>query len=135
MPIFIGCIRYSIKNAVGEDVLALTREYVRMIDNLYMIDLSANTFITPFALHLKNLIFRAKTGRSTKNPMTQAIKNNSPIVFDIAIYIALDLMDRYHFMVNEDETAFLAIHIGAEIERQSANIYKIPAIFDMPGLS
>ena len=60
--------------------------------------------------------------------MTQAIKNNSPIVFDIAIYIALDLMDRYHFMVNEDETAFLAIHIGAEIERQSANIYKIPAI-------
>ena len=69
-----------------EDVLALTREYVRMIDSLYMIDLSANTFITPFALHLKNLIFRAKTGRSTKNPMTQAIKNNSPIVFDIAFY-------------------------------------------------
>ena len=86
----------------------------------------------PFALHLKNLIFRAKTGRSTKNPMTQAIKNNSPIVFDIAIYIALDLMDRYHFMVNEDETAFLAIHIGAEIERQSANIYKIPAILICP---
>ncbi|MFQ7536009.1 MAG: BglG family transcription antiterminator [Clostridium sp.] len=122
----------ALKNAVGEDVLALTREYVRMIDNLYMIDLSANTFITPFALHLKNLIFRAKTGRSTKNPMTQAIKNNSPIVFDIAIYIALDLMDRYHFMVNEDETAFLAIHIGAEIERQSANIYKIPAILICP---
>lgn len=122
----------ALKNAVGEDVLALTREYVRMIDNLYMIDLSANTFITPFALHLKNLIFRAKTGRSTKNPMTQAIKNNSPIVFDIAIYIALDLMDRYHFMVNEDETAFLAIHIGAEIERQSANIYKIPSILICP---
>lgn len=52
----------ALKNAVGEDVLALTREYVRMIDNLYMIDLSANTFITPFALHLKNLIFRAKQG-------------------------------------------------------------------------
>lgn len=52
----------ALKNAVGEDVLALTREYVRMIDNLYMIDLSANTFITPFALHLKNLTFVQKQG-------------------------------------------------------------------------
>lgn len=122
----------ALKNAVGEDVLSLTRDYVRKIDNLYMIDLSANTFITPFALHLKNLIFRAKMGRSTKNPMTQAIKNNSPIVFDIAIYIALDLMNRYDFMINEDEVAFLAIHIGAEIERQTANTYKIPAILICP---
>lgn len=122
----------ALKKAVGEEVLALTKQYVEEINNLYMIDLSSNTFTTPFALHLKNLIFRGKTGRFTKNPMTYAIKNNSPIVFDIAIYIALDLMNRYDFLVDEDETAFLAIHIGAEIERQNANKYKIPAILLCP---
>lgn len=122
----------SLKKVVGEDILTLTKTYVEEINNLYMIDLSSNTFTTPFALHLKNLIFRGKTGRFTKNPMTYAIKNNSPIVFDIAIYIALDLMKRYNFLIDEDETAFLAIHIGAEIERQTANTYKIPSILVCP---
>lgn len=36
----------ALKNAVGEDVLALTREYVRMIDNLYMIDLCKHLYHT-----------------------------------------------------------------------------------------
>lgn len=122
----------TLKKVVGEEVLSLTKTYVKEINSMYMIDLSSNTFTTPFALHLKNLILRAETGHFTKNPMTQSIKNNSPIVFDIAIYIALDLMDRYHFLVDEDETAFMAIHIGAEIERQTANTYKVSAILICP---
>lgn len=122
----------ALKQIVGEDILTLTNTYVKEINSRYMINLSNNTFITPFALHLKNLILRAKTGHFIKNPMTQFIKNNSPIVFDIAIYIALDLMNRFDFQINEDETAFLSIHIGAEIERQTANTYKVPAILICP---
>lgn len=122
----------DLKKVVGEDILNLTQEYVRSINSLYMIDLSSNSFKTPFALHLKNLIFRAQLGRFTKNPMAQAIKNNSPIVFDIAIYLSLDLMERYNITVNEDEAAFLAIHIGAEIERQTVNHYKVPAALICP---
>lgn len=122
----------DLKKVVGVDIIQLTNEYVQKINNLYMIDLSSPTFTGPFALHLKNLILRAKSGRFTNNPMAQAIKLNSPIVFDIAIYISLNLMDLYDITINEDEAAFLAIHIGAEIERQTRNTYKVPAVLVCP---
>ena len=51
--------------------------------------------------------------------MADYIKLNSPIIFDMAIYISLDLMESYEVIINEDETAFIAMHIGAEIERQN----------------
>lgn len=122
----------DLKKIVGDEIVQLTSYYIEQVNNLYMIDLSDESFSTPFSLHLKNLLFRASEGRSTSNPMAEAIKLNSPIVFDIAIYISLDIMERYHVIINEDETAFLAMHIGAEIERQNMNKSKIPAILLCP---
>lgn len=117
---------------VGKDILDLTHYYVEQVNNLYVIDLHDPSFITPFALHLKNLLFRAKMNRYTSNPMADSIKLNSPIVFDIAIFIGLNLMERYQISLNEDEIAFLALHIGAEIERQNQNRSKAPAVLLCP---
>lgn len=128
----LGTSNTNLNEVVGNDLIELTQKYVKEINSLYMIDLSSETFTTPFALHLKNLLFRAEEGRFTINPMTETIKANSPIVFDIAIYMSLDLMDRYHININEDETAFLAMHVGAEIERQANNKTKIPVVLLCP---
>lgn len=122
----------DLKKVVGDSIIELTQEYVEKINNLYMIDLSSPAFTTPFALHLKNLIFRSSSGRYTNNPMAEAIRCNSPIVFDIAIFLSLDLMDRFNITINEDEAAFLAMHIGGEIERQTINKNKIPSILVCP---
>lgn len=122
----------NLQGIVGNEIISLIDEYVKKINELYMIDLSNNSFTTPFALHLKNLIFRAQTGKYTKNPIAVAIKQNSPIVFDIAVYISLDLMNRFNIEINEDEAAFLAMHIGAELERQNANRGQIPSILICP---
>ena len=122
----------NLQDVVGIDIIELTKQYVKEINSLYMIDLSSNTSTTPFSLHLKNLLFRAEEGRFTNNPMAEIIRMNSPVVFDIAIYISLDLMDRFHISINEDETAFLAMHIGAEIERQNDNKSKVPVVLLCP---
>lgn len=122
----------DLKKFTSEEIVQLTQYYISQINSRYMIDLSDGAFTTPFTLHLNNLIFRAKMGRFTRCPMTQAIKMNNPIVFDIAIYIALDLMERYNIAVNEDEVAFLAMHIGAEIERQNLNRSKVPCVLVCP---
>lgn len=122
----------ELKKTTGEEFVNLTQYYVDEINHRYMIDLSSNAFVTPFTLHLKNLIFRAKRNRYTKNPMAEIIKLKNPILFDIAIYIALDLMERYQINIQEDEVAFLAMHIGAEIERQSINYTKIPCVLLCP---
>lgn len=122
----------DLKNIVSTEIISLVNEYVKNINEFYMIDLSSKAFTTPFTLHLKNLIFRVKSGQNTNNPMVETIKYNCPMVFDIAIYVTLDLMNRFNIEISEEETAFLALHIGAEIERQNINKNKIPAIIFCP---
>lgn len=124
--------KVELRNLVGDEVVALTEYYINQIHTLYLIDLSDDSFVTPFSLHLKNLLFRLRNEQTIANPLTKSIKLNSPVVFDMATYIALDLMERYHVVVTEDETAFLAMHIGAEIERQTLNRSKIPAVLLCP---
>lgn len=122
----------ELEGLTGADILDLTDDYICRISSLYLIDLKSTTFRTAFSLHLKNLLFRAKNNNFTSNPMTDSIRFNNPIVFDIAIYIGLDLAERYHFHINEDEIAFLAMHIGAEIERQNENKSKVPCVLLCP---
>lgn len=120
------------RNLAGNEFLSLTDYYVAQVNNHYLIDLSDERFTTAFTLHLENLILRAKMGRLTGNPLAESIKLNNPIIFDIATYIGLDLMERYNLFINEDEIAFLAIHIGAEIERQNMNLSKIRTVLLCP---
>ena len=122
----------KLEELVGKEIIDLVDSYIEKINNLYMIDLESNTFKTPFALHLKILLYRAKEDRKAINPLTETIKNNSPLIFDVAIYVALDLMDRFNMQIDEDETAFLAMHIGAEVERQAVNREKIPVAVYSP---
>lgn len=122
----------KLKELVGDNIIELIDKYVEDINNIYMVNLSSKAFKTPFTLHLKNLLLRAQSGKYTSNPMAETIKNNSPLIFDIAIYISLDLAERFNIKINEDETAFLAMHIGSEIERQADNKDKIPVAILCP---
>lgn len=83
----------KLKELVGDNIIELIDKYVEDINNIYMVDLSSKAFKTPFTLHLKNLLLRAQSGKYTSNPMAEIIKNNSPLIFDIAI-----LCPNYHNM-------------------------------------
>ena len=117
--------REDLKKYVTDKLLTLTDYYVEQVNNHYLVNLSDERFTTAFTLHLENLLLRAQTGNYTKNPMAESIKLNNPLIYDIAIYIGLDLMERFHILIPEDEIAFLAIHIGAELERQNTTRSKI----------
>lgn len=130
--ILISSVKDELKNVVGTEIINLVDYYVKQINILYMIDLSDDSFVAPFSLHLKNLLLRAKMNNFTHNPIAESVKLNNPIIFDIAIFVGLDLSERYSITLNEDELAFLAMHIGAEIERQNTNKSKTPAILLCP---
>lgn len=122
----------TLRRVVGDEILALSDTIVKKISDSYYINLSSEGFLTPFALHIKNLVLRAQQGRFTKNPMAETIKNSCPTVYDIAIFVSIELMHHYHFRINEDEVGFLALHIGAEIERQKTNETKIQCVLLCP---
>lgn len=122
----------SLRRIVGDEILDETKHIVKKVSEDYYIDLGTEGFLTPFSLHVKNLVIRAQHKRYTKNPMVESIKNSCPTVYDIAIYISLELMHHYHIRINEDEVAFLALHIGAEIERQKSNSEKVRCVLLCP---
>ena len=57
-------------------------------------------------------------GGYSKNPMLDSIKISCPTIYDISTFIAYQLTLSFHENVNEDEIAFIALHVGTEIERQ-----------------
>lgn len=117
---------------VGKNIVDDVEEIVELINSEYFIDLSSKAFITPFALHLKNLSYRVKNKTSNKNPMLETIKNQYPIIFDMSLFVSMQLIKKYNTQINEDEVAFIAIHIGTEIERQKSNHNKVSTVLLCP---
>jgi len=122
----------TLRKIVGDEILNLAYDLINKVNEVYYLDLYSESFMTPFSLHLKNLILRVKSETYTKNPMTQTIKASYPTVYDIAIYMSIELMQRYKIQIIEDEVAFLALHIGAEIENRKINEYKIKCVLYCP---
>ena len=94
--------------------------------------LDSDNFITPFMLHLKNLKNRLIKNNLLKNPMLDSIKISCPTIYDISTFIAYQLTLSFHENVNEDEIAFIALHVGTEIERQKKEETKVSCLLLCP---
>lgn len=122
----------KLENIVGEEVMQTTGRIIAEVKDLYSIELNSDEFIMPFVMHIKSLITRASLNKTNKNPLLTNIKEDGPFIYDMAIFISLRLSEIYKIQVNEDEIAFIAIHIGSEIDRQKANTDKLKCILLCP---
>lgn len=96
------------------------------------IELSSESFLIPFVLHISGLFSRAKQRSTLKNPMLQAIRQDYPIVYDIAVFISLKLSSLLEVQISEDECAYIALHVGTELEDQKKNVSKIKTVLLCP---
>ena len=92
------------------------------IEKNYYFSLSNKQFSIPFANHIRNLVLRATSNCCYKNPLLENIKANAPFIFDISVHISLLLTKQFHIEVSEDEIAYIALHVGAEINRQNQTL-------------
>jgi lichenan operon transcriptional antiterminator len=67
---------------------------------------------------VQNLVRRAKDRSYSRNPLTKSIKSSFPMIYELAVYIASRLQERAAITVNDDEIAYIAMHVGAQLERQ-----------------
>lgn len=74
--------------------------------------------IIALSLHLKPAINRYKFGMNIRNPMLEAIKKNYPLAFEAGIVAGLAIEKQTGTKMNENEVGYLALHLGAAIERQ-----------------
>lgn len=69
-------------------------------------------------VHILSILNRLKLGMNIKNPFVDEIKQNYAIAFDKALYLNEALSKKYCIQINDDETAYLALHYQAFFERE-----------------
>ncbi|WP_446470535.1 BglG family transcription antiterminator [Xenorhabdus stockiae] len=111
----------------------LSRQVAESVAEHYLINLATDDFISLFFLHISGLKTRLQHNVHTRNPMLDMIKKECRTVFDIAVFISLQLNEFFGKKLNEDEISFLALHVGAEFERQKTKGHKVQTVLLCPG--
>ncbi|MDO9398486.1 MAG: PRD domain-containing protein [Herbiconiux sp.] len=99
--------------------LAEMRRIVRLASDEYLVDLDDEDFIVRLSLHIRNLVARAQENTFSRNPMTRSIKGSFPMIYELAVFLASQIQRHHGIVVNEDEIAYIALHVGSHLERQN----------------
>ncbi|WP_448005839.1 BglG family transcription antiterminator [Agromyces bauzanensis] len=96
----------------------LVRRVVASASAAYLVDLDDDDFIDRLALHVDNLVARASESSFSRNPLTTSIKAAYPLIYELAVYIASELARSEGIAVIDDEIAYIAMHVGAYLDRR-----------------
>ncbi|WP_232528966.1 BglG family transcription antiterminator [Mycetocola zhujimingii] len=98
--------------------LETVRSIVLSAGNEYLVDLSDEDFITRLTLHVQNLLRRAQERSYSRNPLARSIKTSYPMIYELAVFIASQLQRQGSIEINDDEIAYIAMHVGAHLQQQ-----------------
>ena len=99
----------------------------------FLIDLSGEDFTWRLILHVQNLLERAPGSEWSRNPLTRTLKASYPMIFEVAVYIATRLNERLGIPVVDEEIAYIAMHVGARLERSRSDATPPTATIVCPG--
>ncbi len=122
----------NIYDYIDNNIMQLVNRLVSSMHTFYYIDLSEPEFLIRFALHIKNLIIRSKNARFSKNPLVHEIKSGCPLIYDAAVFISGIIQEETNIIINDDEIAYIAFHIGSTIAAQKEFQNKITAYLCCP---
>ncbi|GAA1448400.1 BglG family transcription antiterminator [Leifsonia poae] len=114
-----GAGEATVAQYVSEDDLEVVRSIIARASLEYLVDLRDEDFIVRLTLHVQNLVARAHEKSYSRNPLTRSIKSSYPLIYELAVYIASRLQTAEDIVVNDDEIAYIAMHVGAYLEQQS----------------
>jgi len=99
----------------------------------YQVDLVDDAFVLRLALHVQNLLRRAQEQSRARNPLTRSLKSAYPMIFEVAVSVVGGLQERLGLRVDDDEIAYVAMHIGGRLERSRRAASLLTATIVCPG--
>ncbi|TKH34597.1 PTS fructose transporter subunit IIA [Paenibacillus polymyxa] len=124
---FVGIEGQQIEDMGPEKLLdwniyELGKEMLAEIDRDLNLNISRDTeLLIGICLHLKPALNRVKYGMSIRNPILEHVKSNYSLAFQAGVIGAKLVESKLNIAIPEAEMGYLAIHIGAAIERQRMN--------------
>jgi lichenan operon transcriptional antiterminator len=110
--------KLNLDKLVGRECMGLVKDLIQYISNYYYIDFNEPEFLVRFAIHIKNLLIRCKSNHYSKNPLTDSIKSSCPLIYDCAVNVSFKIKSITKCEIDEDEIAYIALHIGCALENQ-----------------
>jgi len=98
----------------------------------YLVDLDDEEFLGRLAMHVQHLVARAGEQSYARNPIAGSLKSSYPMIYELAVFIAGELQREEGIDVNEDEIAYIAMHVGARLEDATAGSDRIDVSVVVP---
>jgi len=114
-------------------ILSAVRVAVERAAASYLVDIAHDDFIDRLALHVQNLVHRAREQAWSRNPLTRTLKSAYPMIFDVAVSIASELAVTLAVPIHDDEIAYIAMHVGGRLERSRRAETMLTATIVCPG--
>lgn len=107
------------QQVMDEEILSIVLGALERIESELNLGIKEDKELTiALCLHLKPAVNRYKYGMNIRNPLIEDIKKNYPLAFEAGIIAGLAIEDQTETIINENEIGYLALHIGAAIERR-----------------
>lgn len=121
--------RQNIRQYISEDVIRMTEDVLKKVQDFYYLNAFDDVFFTRFVIHINNLLHRVRNHYNAVNPLSSHIKRSYPLIYDMAVFIANELSMQLKISLNEDEISFIAFHLGSFFETSTENKNKLTAIY------
>jgi len=139
LALFLSCnlstVDYNFVNSknlgtyINAESMKLTCSIMEMMKEYYDIDEFDDIFITRFGLHISNLLKRLSNHYSVRNPITDELMLTYPLIYEIAVSAADTIHRETGYIIEKDEIALIALHIGSFLENNQKNKNKLSAVY------
>lgn len=105
------------------EIIEIAEDIISMTEHILNVDLSNDRqLLLGLVLHLRPTINRLKYGMSLRNPLLNQIKKNYSKVYRAAWAATIIFENRLGINIPEAEIGYIALHLGAALERLNSEI-------------
>ncbi|NPV69080.1 MAG: PRD domain-containing protein [Firmicutes bacterium] len=119
----------NIAPPVDPEVSSLASRFVVLAESLLGVQLAQDRELQlGLALHLAPIAERLRFGLPLRNPLLEDIKSKYPGIFFVAKQCSALLAEKFGLPVPDDEVGYLAMYLGAALERRRSRDKRIRVI-------
>lgn len=108
----------SAEENIDAKYLNAVAEILAEIRGIYCMDLTNDReLLINLAYHLQSTVNKRGNGQHYANPILEDVRSKYPFVFELAITFRDYFLQKLGIALDESETAYIAVHLGAAVER------------------
>ncbi|WP_332634660.1 BglG family transcription antiterminator [Halalkalibacter flavus] len=110
------------KALIDNEIYHLTKKIIDAVEEKLKLGIKNDKELqVSLCIHLKPAINRLRYGMNLRNPMLNEIKSYYPVSFQAGVIAGLVLKEELDIDINENEIGYIALHLGAAVERTKMN--------------